>query len=264
MHAAPGEVWVNGDRTRLAQVIGNLLQNAVKFTPRGGGTSVSVEGDTTRREAIVRVQDTGRGIAPEVLPCVFEPFTQADTTLDRQKGGLGLGLAVAKGVVELHGGSIGAESAGLDQGVTFTIVLPLEAAGPAERQEPRGGAVTPPRRVLVIEDNDDAAVSLREVLELEGHQVEVASSGPEGLEKARGFKPDLVICDIGLPGMDGYAVARAMRADPELGGIALVALTGYAAPNDEARAREAGFRAHLAKPASLEALRRILADASGG
>ena len=212
----------------------------------------------------MRVRDTGRGIVPEVLPHVFELFTQADTTLDREKGGLGLGLAVVKGLVELHGGSIVAESAGRDQGATFTIVLPLEAARPSETPQSRGEAAKSSRRVVIIEDNADAADSLRQVLELEGHQVEVASSGPKGIEKARVFEPEVVICDIGLPDMDGYAVARAMRADPALRAIVLVALTGYAAPEDEARAREAGFSAHLAKPPPLEALKRILADAGSG
>jgi PAS domain S-box-containing protein len=255
---APAGVWVNGDRTRLAQVMGNLLQNAAKFTPRGGNVSVSIAASSARRQATVEVRDTGRGIAPAILARVFEPFTQADDTLDRSKGGLGLGLALVKGMVELHGGSAAAASDGPGTGATFTITLPLDAAIPSER-EPRdhhGGAQA--RRVFIIEDNVDAADSLREVLELAGHVVAVAYSGPEGLKEARSFRPDVVICDIGLPEMDGYAVARAMRADAELGGVALVAVTGYAQPEDIANARAAGFSAHLAKPPSIEALAKVL------
>jgi CheY-like chemotaxis protein len=165
----------------------------------------------------------------------------------------------------MHGGSVGAQSAGRDQGVTFTIALPLESAGRLpETQQPRHEAAKRPRRVLVIEDGADAAVTLREVLEFGGHVVKVASSGSEGLAVARSFGPDVVICDIGLPEMDGYAVARAMRADPNLHGVTLVALTGYAGPEDVTRAKDAGFDAHLAKPPSLEALEQILADAAGG
>ena len=260
---APAEVWVNGDRTRLAQVMGNLLQNAAKFTPRGGKVSVSVDGDSTRGQATVQVRDTGRGIAPEILPGVFDAFTQADDTLDRSKGGLGLGLALVKGMVEMHGGSVSAASEGPGMGATFTIALPLETAIPTEPSPRRSGGGAPALRVLVIEDNVDAADTLREVLELGAHVVTVAYSGPEGLAKARAFRPDIVICDIGLPEMDGYAVARAMRADAELGRVTLIALTGYAQPEDVAKARAAGFNAHLAKPPSLEALENVLAGVRG-
>jgi PAS domain S-box-containing protein len=259
MLAAPVEVWVNGDRTRLAQVIGNLLQNAVKFTPRGGKTTVFVEGDSIHGQAIVRVRDTGRGIAPEILPRLFEPFTQADTTLDRSKGGLGLGLALVKGLVKMHGGAVSAASGGSDRGATFTITLPLEPIGPTETRPPRAGTGKAPRRVLLIEDNADAANSLLEVLKLCGHDVEVAYTGPDGIEKARAFGPEVVICDIGLPEMNGYEVARALRADPQLGRVTLVTLTGYAGPEDMAKAKAAGFDAHLAKPSSIEALERVLA-----
>ncbi|WP_242343370.1 ATP-binding protein [Anaeromyxobacter terrae] len=256
---ARAEVWVNGDRTRLAQVIGNLLQNAAKFTPRGGKVSLSVGGDFARGRATVLVQDTGRGIAPEILPRVFEAFIQADNTLDRSKGGLGLGLALVKGMVEMHGGSVSAASGGPGMGATFTITLPLETAIPTEPSPRRASSGAPARRVLVIEDNVDAADTLRDALELGAHVVTVAYCGPEGLAKARPFRPDVVICDIGLPEMDGYAVARAMRADAELGRVTLIALTGYAQPEDVAKARAAGFDAHLAKPPSIEALERVLA-----
>jgi two-component system CheB/CheR fusion protein len=264
VRAAPEPVWVDGDRTRLAQTLGNLLQNAVKFTPRDGKTTVSIEADSARGRAVVRVADSGKGIAQGLLPRLFEPFTQADTSLDRGRGGLGLGLALVKGLVELHGGTVRAESGGPDKGATFTVALPLEAAGPIEIPRPRAGTKRGARRVLIIEDNVDAANSLREVLELVGHQVEIALSGPQGLEKARASRPEVVICDIGLPEMDGYAVARAMRADPALDHPALVALTGYAGAADVATARQAGFDAHLAKPTSMEAIEKVLDEVLGG
>jgi len=258
---APAEVWVNGDRVRLAQIISNLLQNAAKFTPHGGKTTVSVQADAARGLAILTVRDTGSGIEPEMLPQLFHPFTQADATLDRSKGGLGLGLALVKGLVEMHGGSVRAASDGLGKGAAFTISLPLDVtvarAIPAQRDL---AAAAAPRRVLVIEDNEDAADTLREVLEFSDHVVEVAYSGRDGIDKARSFHPDVVLCDIGLPEMDGYQVARTMRADPELGRIALVAVSGYAQPEDVETAREAGFDAHLAKPPSIDTLERALAE----
>jgi two-component system CheB/CheR fusion protein len=257
--AADAAVWVNGDRTRLSQAIGNLLVNAAKFTPRAGKTTISVAADRARKEASVCVQDTGRGIAPELQPHVFEPFIQADATIDRKKGGLGLGLALVKGLIEMHGGVVTAASPGIDQGATFKISLPLDANSSLEAQPTRSDTAKVPRRVLIIEDNEDAADSLCEALQLRGHDVEVAHDGSAGIERARAFRPDAVICDIGLPEMDGYAVARAMRAAPELQRITLVALTGYAGPEDVAKAKKAGFDAHLAKPPTMDAVERALA-----
>jgi two-component system, chemotaxis family, CheB/CheR fusion protein len=260
--AAPAAVRVNGDRARLVQAIGNLLHNAAKFTPRGGTTIVSIDGAPAHAQALVRVTDTGRGIASEILPSLFEPFTQVDTTLDRQKGGLGLGLAVAKGLVELHGGSIIAASDGPGQGSSFTIALPRETRVPPPAGDPPPGTASPRavRRVLVIEDNVDAAEALRWVLELAGHQVDVAYNGPDGLRRAHGFAPDVVFCDIGLPGMNGYEVARTLRADPELGRTALVAVSGYGAPEDVAKARAAGFDVHATKPVSMDRLEQVLSE----
>jgi PAS domain S-box-containing protein len=260
--AAPTALWVDGDQTRLAQAVGNLLHNAAKFTPRGGSAVVTVEVDVAGAQATLTVRDTGAGIAPEMMPRLFEAFAQAEPTLDRSKGGLGLGLALVKHLVEMHGGSVGAASDGVGRGATFTLRLPLEATRPGcGEEEPgthRGGVA---RRILVIEDNLDAGDSLREMLELGGHIVEVAADGPAGMERARALRPEVVLCDIGLPGMDGYAVARAMRADPELHEATLVALTGYAGTEDVAKAKEAGFHAHLAKPATMEQLEQVLADA---
>jgi PAS domain S-box-containing protein len=257
-HPSAEPVFVDGDESRLVQAVGNLLQNAAKFTPAGGQVSVRVAADSGAGRALVRVADTGVGMTEEVLGCLFEPFSQADSTLDRSKGGLGLGLAMVKGLVELHGGSVEAASAGPGHGAELTVSLPL--AAPRTDSPAESGVVpeTTRRRVLVIEDNRDGAESLREMLELEGQEVEVAYSGPDGLAKARAFKPDLVLCDIGLPEMDGYELARAMRADPALPNARLVALSGYALPEDLRRAREAGFDQHVAKPPALQELRAVL------
>ncbi|MBZ5713251.1 hybrid sensor histidine kinase/response regulator [Nannocystis pusilla] len=249
-------LWVDGDPTRLSQIVGNLLQNAAKFTGRGGKTEVAVEAQGSG--VLVHVRDDGMGIGADILPRLFDPFIQADTTLARSRGGLGLGLALVKGLVELHGGDVQARSAGLDHGAEFTVRLPGVPA-PAPEAAPcveAGG--TPPGRILVIEDNLDAAESLKEALELDAHEVCLAHSGPEGLEKVRTFRPDVVVCDIGLPGMDGYEVARAIRADPARCTTRLIALTGYASPEDRQRARAAGFDRHLGKPPDFDVLLQTL------
>jgi PAS domain S-box-containing protein len=260
--APEGALFTVGDRTRLTQVVGNLLENAVKFTPRGGKATLSLEENAPLRQAVVRLRDTGAGIAADMLPRLFQPFTQADTTLDRSKGGLGLGLALVRGLVEMHGGAVSADSDGPDRGAEFTLRLPLDGAAPPApapaRPEASPGRFR--RRMLVIEDNVDAAESLREALQLGGHTVEVAFSGAEGMARARTFHPEVILCDIGLPEMNGYQVARAVRTDPALRQVTLVALTGYAAPDDIARSRAAGFDAHVAKPATLESLEAALSS----
>ena len=251
-------LYVNGDATRLAQVIGNLLQNAARFTPRGGRVTLTLS-RTDGRFAAITVRDTGAGIAPEMLPRLFQPFTQAERTLDRSPGGLGLGLALVKRLVELHGGSASARSDGADRGAEFVLRLPLDLE---ERpQAPPGAApteTTPAGRVLLIEDNVDWAETLKTALEMDGHSVDLALTGLEGIEKARASRPDVVLCDIGLPRMDGYEVARTMRSDQELRSIPLVAVSGYAAPEDVESAMQAGFDLHLAKPPDLEVLRRVM------
>jgi PAS domain S-box-containing protein len=261
-HPAAEPVFVHGDWNRLAQVVGNLLQNTAKFTGPGGCARVSVSTDTDTKRAVVRVADTGAGMAPEMLARLFQPFAQADATLDRSKGGLGLGLALVKGLVELHGGTIAAHSAGVGQGAEFVVRLPLALEevvtdGPVHSRTVVSGGR---RRVLIIEDNIDAADSLREALELGGHEVEVAYTGTSGIAKAHKRKPEVVFCDIGLPGMDGFDVARALRADDALKGVYLVALSGYARPEDIQRASEAGFDQHLAKPPDLEKLEQVVAQ----
>jgi PAS domain S-box-containing protein len=257
-------VWIEGDRVRMAQLVGNLLSNAAKFTERGGKATLSLEEDVGLGQAVIRVLDTGAGIAPDMLPRLFEPFVQADRSLARSSGGLGLGLAVAKGLAEMHDGTVSASSQGLGQGAEFTVRVPLDRSAPSTEDEARSvPRMAPSRRVLVIEDNVDAADSLREVLELGGHGVDVAHSAEEGLARARAFRPDVVLCDLGLPGMDGDAVARALRADPAFRDTMLVALTGYAAPEDISRSREAGFDHHVAKPPAYGVIEGILASAAG-
>lgn len=259
---APDEpVWLDVDRRRIGQAIANLLVNAAKFTNPGGRVEIAIErrGD---REAVVRVADTGIGIAPEVMPRVFDPFVLASTSLERTQGGLGLGLALVKGIVELHGGSVEARSEGLSRGAEFTIRLPVTEVQPASATvAPAASSVASrpgSRRVLVIEDNRDAADTLREVMLSVGHDVEVAYDGREGIEKARAYHPDVVLCDIGLPIVDGYEVARALRADPSLSSTYLVALTGYALLEDTRRAFSAGFNRHLAKPSAIEKIQEIV------
>jgi PAS domain S-box-containing protein len=258
-HPASRPMSVSADRNRLVQVIGNLLQNAAKFTGRDGETRITISADATERRAVIQVADTGVGMTPELVARLFQPFSQADSTLDRSKGGLGLGLALAKGLVELHGGDITARSAGLGQGAEFVVRLPL-AMDDADAPQAGASASKGRRRVLIIEDNVDAADSLRDVLAFYEHEVEVAYNGRQGIAKAQEFRPDIVFCDIGLPGMDGFEVARAFRADEALKGVFLVALSGYALPEDVARAQAAGFDRHLAKPPSLEKLEEILAE----
>lgn len=256
--AGPGGVWVNGDETRLAQVFGNLLQNAVRFTPRGGHVNVEVEPSGDGKRVTVRVTDDGAGMDPQLLARLFTPFSQADTSLDRSRGGLGLGLALVKGLVERHDGSVRAASEGIGRGSTFEVDLPVQAGAETAAAWAGDCAEACKRRVLVIEDNPDAADSLRDLLELCGHEVQVAHDGPSGLRTARAFMPEVVLCDIGLPSMDGYEVAAAFRSDPQLRTIRMVALTGYALQEDQRKATAAGFDCHVAKPPDLERLREIL------
>jgi CheY-like chemotaxis protein len=241
-------------------VVGNLLHNASKFTDVGGRVAVRLMGDPRRVEAVLSVRDTGIGMGADILGRLFEPFSQADRSIDRSRGGLGLGLALVKGLVGLHGGSVRASSPGAGLGSEFVVHLPLSPrAAEAEEPTPNGAAAVRSFRVLVIEDNRDSAESLRMFLELSGYRVAVAYAGRTGLETARDFRPDAVLCDIGLPGgMDGYAVARAFRDDAELFGVTLVAVSGYGREEDQQQARRAGFDRHLTKPVDPTVLTRIL------
>jgi PAS domain S-box-containing protein len=233
----PGPLWMHGDEARVAQAVGNLLGNAAKFTERDGRVALMLRVDAETQMADIHVRDTGIGIHPDLLSKLFEPFVQADNTLDRAKSGLGLGLALVKSVVELHGGTVTVRSAGLGTGAEFIMRLPLEvrAVMPLD-QGKRPSSRPPPRRILIIEDNQDSADSLRDMLGLGQHQVEVAYNGPDGLTMAKEFQPEVVLCDIGLPGMSGYELAKALRADESLRAAHLVALTGYALPEDQQRA----------------------------
>jgi len=265
-------VLVRGDATRLVQVLSNLLDNAMKFTPRGGSVLLRVTPDWEAHTVELCVSDTGVGISPEVLPDVFEPFRQADSSLDRTRGGLGLGLALVRGLIELHGGEVAVRSEGLERGTEFAVRLPLLTAEDTALRRglsrngslPREvGSYSPAqRRVLVVEDNRDAAESLRDLLEMEGCQVELAFTGPSGLAAARRFHPEVVLCDIGLPGMDGYGVAEALRADPHTASVKLVAVTGYGQEEDRRRAMDAGFDIHLVKPVDPHHLQQVLAPRS--
>jgi len=248
-------VWVNGDRSRIVQILGNLLENAYKFTDGGGRIVVELVADQGADRAELRVRDTGIGIEPELLPRLFEVFSQTDQGLDRRRGGLGLGLALVKRLVQLHGGDVAARSAGAGQGAEFSVWLPRERE-PSVLSEQEPNAPPPPKavRVLVVEDNADSAESLRMLLSSQGHDVTLASSGTEGVEIALLARPDVVVCDIGLPGMDGYAVARALRKDPTTRGTRLIAVTGYGQDEDRSRALEGGFDVHLVKPADPETL----------
>jgi two-component system CheB/CheR fusion protein len=253
-------LFVNADPTRLAQVVGNLLGNAAKFAGHGGLAQVSVSTEPGTRRATILVADSGAGMTKETLARLFEPFMQGESTLDRSKGGLGLGLALARELVRLHGGEIRAHSDGAGRGAEFTVSLPQAENEDAPGEPAPANRITTGRRVLIIEDNVDAATSLREVLELDAHQVAVAHDGPTGLAMASTFHPEVVLCDIGLPGMNGYDVARAFRADEALKRTFLVALSGYALPEDLQQAAEAGFERHLAKPLGMQALQNLLSS----
>jgi CheY-like chemotaxis protein len=257
---------MTGDATRLAQVFGNLLHNSGKFTPAGGTVTISINVQPSTNAAEVRVADTGIGLDPQVIAQLFEPFIQADQSLDREKGGLGLGLALVRGLVELHHGSVTAESPGAGLGSTFTIRLPLAGVSQVTKSAEIMAIPESPstaKRILVIEDYKDAARTMQMLLELLGHVVQIAYDGPSGLEACQTFHPDVIISDLGLPGtMNGYEVARAIRRDPDLEGTYLIALSGYGQQDDRQKTVEAGFNDHLVKPVELENLQLAMARAT--
>lgn len=254
-------LWLMGDGTRLAQILGNALHNAIKFTERGGTVTVSLTRGS-EHEAVLTVRDTGIGMAPETLARAFDLFSQADDGLESRRSGLGLGLALVKGLVELHGGEVRASSAGIGHGSELTIRLPL-----TESRDPKPQAITEPAgagargyRILLIDDNVIGARVMGIFLTRLGHSVEIAHSGPEGIDAARRFQPEIVLCDIGLPEMDGYAVARALRREPGLNEAYIVAVSGYGQQEDRRCAFEAGFDKHLTKPVDLAEFKRLLAS----
>jgi signal transduction histidine kinase/CheY-like chemotaxis protein len=251
--------WVDADRARIEQVLSNLLDNAVKFTPAGRRIAVRVgpEGEWAQ----LCVSDEGEGLAPGSAERMFDLFVQGERGLDRAAGGLGVGLALVKRLTEMHGGSVAGESAGPGQGATFTVRLPAVLA-PSAAAAPAALEIAPrmqPRRVLIVEDNDDTRQMLHETLAFSGHEVREARDGASGLALAAEARPDVALIDIGLPDLDGYEVARRLRAAPGGRRIGLIAITGYGQSEDQRRAYEAGFDAHLTKPVAPERLKQVMA-----
>lgn len=255
----PGVLIVEGDQVRLEQILSNLVNNAIKYTPPGGTIRVVVERD--QETGVVRVLDTGIGISPDMLPKIFDLFTQADQALDRSQGGLGLGLSLVKSLVERHNGTIEAHSPGIGRGSEFIVRLPLAAAHAsvaAEREERvlKGRRL----RIAVIEDNDDARETTVAILEMNDHEVSSAANGEDGLQLVLRERPDIALVDIGLPKLDGYELARQIRAKDSSYALHLVAMTGYGQPDDRRRALEAGFDTHLVKPVRAVDLLRLISQ----
>jgi CheY-like chemotaxis protein len=254
--AQPEPRWIQVDPLRLEQILLNLLTNAIKYTDRQG--AISVECSTTHEWAEVRVRDNGVGLESEDVEKVFGMFAQVKSALERSEGGLGIGLALSRGLAELHGGTLTASSRGLGKGTEFLLRLPMEhhAAGSACAQAP---ALLDPRRLLLVDDNLDAVESLAMVLEMDGHSVRVASNGQAALRLAEEITPDAAIVDIGMPGMNGYEVARRLRSTVEGQKMTLIALTGWGQPEDQRQAFAAGFDHHCTKPADIEDLLEMIA-----
>ncbi|WP_321893299.1 hybrid sensor histidine kinase/response regulator [Paraburkholderia tropica] len=253
-------LFVEGDMARLVQCVGNILTNAVKYTDPGGVIRVWTR--PRGAHAVIGIADNGSGISAELLPHVFDLFVQSTRTLDRAQGGLGIGLAVVKRLVHMHQGEIAVHSEGVGHGATFEILLPC-IARPSESAVETDIAKISPRRVLVVDDNRDAADSLAMLLALQGHTPVVAYRGDEAIARAQTFLPEVALLAIGLPGMSGYELARRLRAMPQLAGIRLVAITGYGQPEDDQHTREAGFDEHLIKPIDHKALQRSLSGRAG-
>ncbi|MGH9369898.1 MAG: hybrid sensor histidine kinase/response regulator, partial [Vicinamibacterales bacterium] len=272
-------VYVDADPTRLAQIAGNLLNNACKFTPRGGHVWLTVVREdasatdqaggtsTVAPQVAIRVRDTGIGIAPDQLEHVFELFTQVDTSLERSLTGLGLGLTLVKTLTEMHGGTVEVSSAGLGQGSEFVVRLPIvpDAGTPASRPMTTGPAATTPLRILIVDDNRDSADMLAVLLKFNGHETYTAHDGVAAVEAATTLQPDVILLDIGLPGLNGYEAARRIREQQRDNGRPfLVALTGWGQDEDRHRSKEAGFDAHVVKPVDDVVLGTLLAKLSAG
>jgi signal transduction histidine kinase/CheY-like chemotaxis protein len=265
LDSTPERAIVRGDAVRLAQIVGNLLNNAAKFTNSGGEIRVTREINRNSKTVVIRVSDTGIGMDRETLARIFDSFAQAESSLERSKGGLGLGLSLAKGLANLHGGSIEAASAGADLGSVFMLVFPLsetelpEASAAIDGHDPAMQS----KRILVIEDNPDMALSMKMLLTHLGYQTELATNGTAGLELARQIRPHVVLCDIGLPGRNGYEVARELRSDPDTQQAYLIAQSGYGADDDLRKSHDSGFDLHLVKPVDFRELQRVLAALPG-
>jgi CheY-like chemotaxis protein len=250
-------VWVNGDRTRVEQVVTNLVTNAVNHTAPGGSIEIRVRRENG--DALVEVEDDGVGLDAETAPHVFELFFQGRQEISRSRGGLGVGLTLVQRIVEAHGGGVGVESEGPGKGALFSVRLPAIEAPAVRAGRAPVARVTAPRSIVLVEDADDARATLQRVLEHAGHRVVTARDGIEGLDKIIGTHPDVALVDIGLPGIDGYELARRLRS---AGSRAyLVALTGYGLAADRERARKAGFDIHVAKPAAMASLLALIDEA---
>lgn len=256
-------LWIEGDMTRLAQVISNLVNNAAKYTPEGGDISIAVVDRDNVADIVV--SDNGLGISGDMLPQVFDLFTQVDQHLDRSQGGLGIGLALVRKLVEMHGGSARANSEGPGKGSTFTVSLPLSSAPrPKVETEASDHTSVEPLDVLIVDDNNDSAQTTRWMLELIGHHPAVVNDGPTALDMAAKQHPDVILLDIGMPGMDGYEVCRALRKKDALKDTVIVAQTGWGQESDRLKAFEAGFDHHVTKPVSLDMLSRLLGEIQSG
>jgi two-component system, chemotaxis family, CheB/CheR fusion protein len=252
---------VDADPARLAQIFSNIVGNAVKYTYEGG--SITIHAAATEGLASISVADDGVGMSADLVPRVFDLFVQGERTLDRHEGGLGVGLTVAKRLVDLHGGTMSAASAGPGLGSRFTIELPLLDADRVpldESSAPASASPSRPRRIVVVDDNEDAAEALATLLALLGHEATVLHDGHQALLDAPARRPDVMLLDIGLPGIDGFEVARRVRKMPELDGVRLIACTGYGQIDDLRKMREAGFDRHVVKPVDAAELERVLAD----
>jgi CheY-like chemotaxis protein len=252
---------VTGDTVRLGQIVENLLSNAAKYTPPGG--AVLLELSSEAGEAVLRVVDTGVGMGPDILPRVFDLFVQADTSLDRSEGGLGIGLTLVDRLAAMHGGRVEARSDGSGRGSEFVVRLPLAAVGAlaaadASAKVPAGSRA---RRYLIVDDNVDSAEMMGMLLEFRGHTARLVHDGRDVLAAAREFRPDVVLLDVGLPGLDGYEVVRQLRASPDLAALFVIATTGYGRDEDRARCLAAGFNHHLAKPVDIDAIEALVTAA---
>jgi CheY-like chemotaxis protein len=256
-------ILLEADLTRLAQVFSNLLNNAAKYTDRGGQIRLSAWREGS--DVVVSVADTGIGVSAEQLPRIFEMFSQVTPALERTQGGLGIGLSLVRGLIEMHGGSIEARSDGVGRGSDFRVRLPVLLEIPAGLSERCGAEATPAGvqcRVLVVDDNQDAAKSLALMLRALGHTCETAFDGAEALQVAERFRPEVALLDIGMPKFNGYEVARRLRAEPWGRGLMLIALTGWGQEEDKRLAREAGFDHHLTKPATMDELQRLIVSSA--
>jgi two-component system CheB/CheR fusion protein len=259
----PDPVWLEADPTRLRQILTNLLDNAAKYTEPGGRIAVTVQ--STPNEVVMTVSDSGIGISPEMLPRIFDMFTQADCSLDRSQGGLGIGLTLVKSLVTMHGGSVDAKSAGLGKGCEIVVRLPLSVPGtPFGSKIPQVASRTPAgqleRHILVVDDNKVSADSLALILELAGHRTKTAYTGAEAIKSVEVFSPEVVLMDLGLPGMDGFEVARQLRACDQTARTLLIAVTGYSHAEALEASRIAGFDHHMLKPLDLDKLLTLLGD----